>query len=61
MSNQERLLEIQGKVLRGEDVSTEEYAEVISALRDDRRAGAGTKASSKAIVDVDLDKLFDDL
>ena len=59
MSNQDRLLEIQAKVLKGVEVTTEEYAEVISALREDRRAGAGTKASATPVEEVDLDKLFD--
>jgi hypothetical protein len=58
MSNQERLLEIQNRILRKEEVTPEEYSEIIAALREDRRAGANTKAGASK-TPIDLDTIFE--
>lgn len=52
----DKLNDLRGRVLRGEDVSAEEYASVIDDLRLDRKAGASKpKKKGKALpVEVDL-------
>ena len=61
MSNQERLLELSRRVLAGDKVSDEEYKELITNLRSDRKAGAGSGKAAKANPDVKLPDNLDDL
>ena len=54
----EQLQDLRRKVLKGEDISAEEYARVIDDLRVDRRAGASKPKAKKGkampAVEVDL-------
>ncbi len=62
MNPDQQLEEAKAKIYRGEEVSTDEYLMVVSALRQDRRAGAQTsKKKSQIVTNLpdDLTTLFD--
>jgi len=65
MDSVARLNDLRQRVLNGEEVTPEEYEEVIASIREARRAGAPTKASKpkrKTLADKGqelLDSLFD--
>lgn len=66
MTESERLNDLRQKVLAGEDVSIEEYTEIIQSLRAKRNGdlvqSAEKKAKAKAKADpIDLDTLFGEL
>ena len=60
MDNQERLLELNRRVLAEEPVSDEEYNELISSLRESRSAGSGkgTKNAVQSNLPDDINDLF---
>lgn len=59
MTSMEDFQKLVNKVLSDEEVTDEEYASVIEACREGRRAGAGTGKSAKSAVPlVSLDDLF---
>lgn len=54
-----RLADLRGKVLRGEFISPEEYAEVIRSIRIARKAD-GAKTKKAAASNADPDKILRD-
>lgn len=61
----EQVQDLKRKVLNNEEVSAEEYGRVLESIRKDRSAGAERKAKTKKTkappVEMDLDKLFDEI
>ena len=56
-----RLYDLREKVRKGEDVSPDEYAELLDDLRENRRTAATTKKSEKASKPSNLPANLNDL